>query len=162
MKKLLFGLTAALLTTVSFGQTKESNVQLAFQKTLMVGTVEMFQRGVPAGVTAEDFNKQLVEGKVSTEGRLFLNKAFLLYKKGTSTREILTTYDGKESKGLMIQLTNGGVNPFGDLTNPANTDRGVLGWLIRLLIKVRDVVDGAVRALEIFDNALNDAIGLGK
>ncbi len=141
MKKLLFGLTAALLTTVSFGQTKENNVQLALQKTLMVGTVEMFQRGVPAGVTAEEFSKQLVAGKVSPEGQLFLNKAFALYKKGTSTKDILTTYDGKESKILMIQLTNGGVNPFGDLTNPAITGKGGLfGWLIRLLTAVEEFV----------------------
>ena len=154
MKKLLFGLTAALLTTVSFGQNKESNVQLAFQKTLMVGTVELFQRGVPAGVTAEEFNKQLVAGKVSTEGKLFLNKAFSLYQKGTSTKDILTTYDGKESKGLLIQLTNGGVNPFGDLTNPANTNKGVLGWLIRLLGGVSDFINDVKEGLIKLDGIL--------
>ncbi len=155
MKKLLFGLTAALLTTVSFGQTKQSSyVEVALQKTLMVGTVEMFQRGVPAGVTAEEFNKQLVAGKVTNEGKLFLNKAFMYYKKGTTSKEILTTYDGKESKGVMIQLANGGVNPFGDLTNTANTGKGILDWLIRLFTRVEVVAAAVVKALEIFNEAL--------
>ncbi len=137
MKKLVFGLVAALMTTVSFGQKKESNVELALQKTLMVGTVEMLQRSVPAGTTAEDFNKQLTERKVSVEGKLFLNKAFELYKKGTSTKDILTTYDGKESKELLLKTKNGGVNPFGELTTTDVTGKGGFwAWLTKTLEQI--------------------------
>ena len=159
MKKLLFGFIAALMTTVSFGQKKESNLELALQKTLMVGTVEMLQRSVPAGTTAEDFNKQLTERKVSVEGKLFLNKAFELYKKGTSTKDILTTYDGKESKELLIKTKNGGVNPFGQSTTSDVTGKGFWEWLTKVLAAIEAffnqlaaTAQAAIKALEVLNN----------
>ena len=143
MKKLVFGLVAALMTTVSFGQKKESNVELAFQKTLMVGTVEMLQRSGPSEITSEDFNKQLIEAKVSIEAKLFLNKAFEFYKKGTSTKDILMTYDGKESKELWIKTKNGGVNPFGELGNPDVTGKEgrFWAWLKRTVQHIREFLE---------------------
>ncbi len=164
MKKLLFGLTAALLTTVSFGQTKQSSyVEVALQKTLMVGTVEMFQRGAPAGVTAEDFNKQLTLAKVTPEGRLFLNRAFAIYKKGTAAKDILITYDGKESKGVMLQLANGGVNPFGDLANSAEVGKGKFwGWLAQAVQVLLGVIQDVEVILVAVEGALQQLAENGK
>jgi len=156
MKTLLFGFIAALMTTVSFGQKKESNVELALQKTLMVGTVEMLQQSSPAGTTLEDFNKQLTEAKVTVEGKLFLNKAFEFYKKGTSTKDILMTYDGKESKELLIKTKNGGVNPFGELGNPDVTGKEgrFWAWLRRTMKHIREFFEDLGQVVEAYNNSV--------
>ena len=122
----------------------------------MVGTVEMLQQSVPAGTTSEDFNKQLTEAKVSTEGKLFLSKAFELYKKGTSTKDILTTYDGKESKELLIKTKNGGVNPFGELTTPDATgkDGRFWAWLKRTMKHIQEFFEDLGQVLTAYEQNL--------
>ncbi|MBC7438473.1 MAG: hypothetical protein H7250_00605 [Flavobacterium sp.] len=145
MKKIIFGLIATVMFSVV--GNAQSAFELAQYRGLMASLVESAKlNGYEKGTSKDEFTKNIFgESKPSDEETNFVVTVYDYLEKGTSSTEILCSYDGLAVKALVARVTKG-YTVFTYATENFGEARGKCGgqgfwhWLGCTLGHVKDVL----------------------